>query len=260
MVVVIKGEVVPRWFLEAVRRDSPEAVFIFYTFDSLANNKGIAEIVDLFDRRFSFEPGQSAGGFDLEYKPLFYGTDFFPQEADRPRDFDVSFIGTLHSDRYRFIQMIVAAFPRTFVHLYVQARWFFVIQRLRDRRLRALRSSDVRFDKLSREQVADVFRRSLAVLDVQHERQEGLTMRTFEVLASGAYLVTTNARVLDLLGDSGRVIVLRAEPTRDDVQGLVEMLSAAPALEGAPAGFARHSVDAWVSEFVELMRPGGAVP
>jgi galactitol-specific phosphotransferase system IIB component len=35
----------------------------------------------------------------------------------------------------------------------------------------------------------------LAVLDIQHPKQTGLTMRTFEVLASGKKLITTNKSI-----------------------------------------------------------------
>ena len=36
-----------------------------------------------------------------------------------------------------------------------------------------------------------------AVLDIEHPKQVGLTMRTFEVLASGRKLITTNRSIIN---------------------------------------------------------------
>lgn len=250
-VLVIKGEVVPRWFLQRVRASSPDALFIYYTFDSVLNHPHLGRIIDLFDHHLSFENDLEFDGQRFVYKPLFYSPEFRPLKAGESREHDVAFIGTLHSDRYAFASRFASMFERAYIHLYVQARWYFLLQRARDRRLRSVRRSEVTFDKLDRAAVADVFRRSHAVLDMQHERQTGLTMRTFEVLASGALLVTTNPRAQRELGESGRVIVVSAEPTTAELAAVAARL-AQPAPEGMPVGFDEHSVDAWVAGFADL--------
>ncbi|MDF1479145.1 hypothetical protein PYV02_08630 [Leifsonia sp. H3M29-4] len=256
LVIVIKGEVVPAWFLDAVRRDSPGAVFVFYTFDSLANSANFVSLLPVFDHLFSFQAETGEVGSRFRLKHLFYGPEFSPLGDADTRRYGIAFVGTVHSDRYRFVKRIVAAFGSSFVYFYVQARWYFRVRRLTSARYREIPEKDVRFDKLSRSAVAEVFRNSLAVLDMQHEQQTGLTMRTFEVIASGAYLVTTNAFVaLTPLADTGRVIVVPPLPTEHDIRELTERLAELPVPTSAPEGFAQFSVDAWVDEFVMLM-PG----
>lgn len=252
LVLVIKGEVVPAWFLDRVRALAPEAVFAFYTFDSLANSPHARSLMPLFHHRYSFQAEAEDPGFRLKH--LFYGPEFRPLGTPDRRRYDVAFVGTLHSDRYRFVRRVLAGFRTAFVYFYSQAHWFFLLRRMTDARLRDVESADVHFEKLDRAAVADVFRNSLAVLDMQHDQQSGLTMRSFEVLASGAYLVTTNPAAWALSNE--RVIVVPAEPSEQDVADLVHRLRSRPVPTAAPEGFERHSVDAWVEEFIKLTPQG----
>lgn len=257
LVLVIKGEAVPTWFLERVRAESPDAVVVFYTFDSVTNSTHFVPLLPHFDHLFSFQPDAVAVDPRFRLKHLFYAPDFRPL-GGADRRYEVAFIGTLHSSRYRFVGRLLAGFTRTFTHFYVQAKWYFVFKRLTDARFRAVRRSDVRFESLDRARVADVFRNSLAVLDMQHERQAGLTMRTFEVLASGAYLVTTNTFIERTpLIDTGRVIVTAPEPTEQEAVALAERIRALPVPAGAPEGFEQYSLATWVAGFIDLI-PGGA--
>ena len=60
----------------------------------------------------------------------------------------------------------------------------------------------------------DVVRSSRAVLDIQHFKQTGLTMRTLETLGAGKKLITTNPDVKEYdFYDEGRVMTIdRANP------------------------------------------------
>ena len=256
LVLVIKGEVVPAWFLERVRSGSPDAVFAFYTFDSVSNSARFVSLLHLFDHLFSFQPDAASVDKRFQLKHLFYAPDFRPLGVP-DRQYEAAFIGTLHSGRYRFAKRLLGGFARTFTHFYVQAKWYFMLKRLTDPRFREVDTDDVRFDKLDRARVADVFRNSLAVLDMQHERQAGLTMRTFEVLASGAYLVTTNEFIRHTpLFDSGRVIVTAVEPSEEDAAALAERIRSLPVPTDAPDGFERYSLEAWVAELANLVTRG----
>ena len=257
LVLVVKGEVVPAWFLDEVRRRSPGAVFVFYTFDSLANSPHAESLMPLFEHRYSFEAEPTDSGFIVKH--LFYAPEFRALGHSAPRRYELAFVGTLHSGRYRFVKRLEAEFSKTFSYFYSQARWFFELKRLTDARFREVDRGAVRYDRLDRASVAEVFRNALAVLDMQHEQQTGLTMRSFEVVASGAYLVTTNAAAAEgPLAQTGRVIVMPADPSPAEVHELVQTLSSRPIPSAAPEGFERYSVDAWVQEFVDLAR--SAVP
>lgn len=251
LVLVIKGEVVPVWFLEKVKRDSPRAVIAFYTFDSLANSSNFSGLLPYFDHVYSFQPGAERLDPRFRLKHLFYTPDFHPRGDTLTRRFESAFIGTLHSDRYRLAKRLLSAFSNTFEHFYVQAPWYFALKRVFDRRFRAVARDEVRFNKLSRSEVAEVFRNSLSVIDIQHESQDGLTMRTFEVIASGAYLVTTNEFVRQTpVMQTGRVIVVDDSVSAGE---LAETLRALPVPGGAPKGFGRYALATWAAEFIALI-------
>lgn len=258
LVLVIKGEVIPRWFLELVRSKASEAKIVFYTFDSVDNSANFVKLLPLFDHLFSFQEDARALDDRFRVKHLFFSPEFYPLGDDAPRRFEGSFIGTLHSGRYAFARRVLSSFDSSYAYFFVQARWYFSVRRLVDSRYRAVPRREVSFAKLSRAEVADVFRNSLAVLDMQHENQTGLTMRTFEVLASGAYLITTNVAIQDTsLMSTGRIIVVDEDV---DSQQVVDSLRARPVPRSAPDGFDEYSLHSWVAGFVELLSGREQVP
>jgi len=250
LVLVIKAEVVPRWFLEILRTTNPNARFVFYTFDAIANASNCMDVIDLFDRKVTFDRADAAEHPGFEYLPLFYPSEFRPlegDEAERSRRYELTFVGTLHSDRYRFVTTLSAGVSRAKNFFYVQARWYFALVKYVTREHANVRWSDVSFTPMTRAETAEAFRNSVAVLDMQRNGQTGLSMRTFEVLASGAMLVTTNSAIThESFYDPARIIVVSSTPTSEDrrrVRRLIE--SARPA--GSLDGVEQHSIENWVS-------------
>lgn len=253
LVLVIKGEVIPPWFLEALRARNPRAQFVFYAYDSIQNSPHSLRILDLFDRRFSFDQGDVATHDGLRYKPLFYSHEF-EERFQRPRDFDVSFVGTLHSDRYRIVKRVLRGFPRVYAFFFVQARWYYYLNRFIGSSFSNVARADVSFRPLSRLQVAEVFHRSKAVLDIQRDNQSGLTMRTFEVLAAGAILITTNEAIRQerFFRDDWIIVLPRDESTWADIDLLHEVEERQ--LRLPLENFSRHRVDHWLEDLLEGLR------
>jgi hypothetical protein len=253
VVLVIKGEVVPRWFLEELRSLSPAAHFVFYTFDSLSNAGNCLDIVDLFDERLSFDRADvAASDGTFGYLPLFFTPEFDAGAglADvEPRAHRLAFVGTLHSERFAFVKALFDGQLRTFAFFFVQARWYFAVVKYVTREHRTVRWHDVSFQPMARAQVAEVFRNTRAVLDLQRDGQTGLTMRTFEVLAAGAVLVTTNSAVkAEPFYDPGRIFVVSAELSRDDCEIVHRALDELADPVGRPDGFEKYSLESWVRQ------------
>jgi hypothetical protein len=249
LVLVIKGEVVPRWFLEELRARSPSARLIFYSYDALANAGNALAMLDLFDDRVSFDRDDVAAYAGFRYVPLFYTPEYAPRpgEGDDPRRHQLCFIGTLHSDRYPFVKRLMAGASTSYQFFYVQARWYFFLVKYVTREHRHVPWSDASFTKLSRSEIAGVFRESLAVLDMQRPGQSGLTMRTFEVLASAAILVTTNAAITrEPFYDPGRIVVASPLMTTSEAHSLGERVRAMQPPAKPPPGFSRYSLRSWV--------------
>src|SRR5699024_9104704 len=54
--LVIRGEVVPEFFLREFRKQQPRCTFIFYNWDSFTNTPHTSHLLHLYDRTFSFDP------------------------------------------------------------------------------------------------------------------------------------------------------------------------------------------------------------
>ncbi|TFC12022.1 glycosyltransferase family 1 protein [Cryobacterium algoritolerans] len=249
LVLVVKGEVVPDWFLAQLRSVQPGARFVFYTFDAIKNSPNCVQLFPYFDRLYSFDFEDVRRYEELELKHLFYALDFTPGPVHEIRKFDASFVGTLHSDRFAFVGHVFAGLQNTYRFFYVQAAWLFYVRRVFSSRFRQVQRTDVSFEKLNRSEVASIFRQSRSVLDMQREGQSGLTMRTFEVLASGSTLVTSNPFVAEMdFFDPERVVVLPASGPQD-VELFRRQIASLAGDGQMPPGFEIHSVNAWVSGF-----------
>lgn len=251
LVLVIKGEVVTESFLRSLRRTSPAARFLFYAYDSFANSPAGVRKLALFDQVYSFDPADATGTDAVILKHLFYDPVFHP--SDRPRDIDISFVGTLHGDRHAFAHAVAAAVPpeRRFLFFYTPAAWFFWIRKLLLRGYRRIPAADVRSAPLPRTAVADLMRRSKVVIDLQRDGQSGLTMRTFEALASGAGLITANATIMETaFYDPRRMLVVPADLALIDPQQIAAFVAQQPDVGAAPAGIEEHSAAAWVAGFL----------
>lgn len=252
-IVLIKGEVVPEWFLRELRRRNSTATFTFYTFDSVSNSPNCLKLLPHFDRSYSFDYADVAANDALGYLPLFFAPEFDldgQASAAASRPYELSFIGTLHSERYRAVNDLFRHFRSTYKFFYVQARWYYYFSRFVSRSMKDVRRQDVSFDKLSRREVAERFRQSQGVFDLQRTGQSGLTMRTFEVLASGAVLVTTNAQVRrEPVFDPDWVVILEnpADPhAAERVAAAMERR-----VEGCRApGIEQYSLARWVDRLM----------
>lgn len=116
------------------------------------------------------------------------------------KEYDLSFIGTIHSDRYKIVSELREQAQKegfnVYVYLYIQHKVLFFYRKLFYRNFRMAKMKDFHFKSISTKDVAQIFLKSKAVLDINHPKQEGLTMRTFEVLSTGARLITTNRDIL----------------------------------------------------------------
>jgi len=252
LVLVIKGEVVPLRFLREIRRRNPNAHFVYYSFDAIPAGSNCTLLFDEFDALYSFDPCNVAADDRLTLKPLFYSEHFSYPSQEGPRLHDLTFVGTMHSDRYRFVTKLFESFTRTYGFFYVPARWFFYFRKYASRSFAGVPTSAVSFSKLDKSAVAAIFQDSRAVLDLQRSAQSGLTMRTFEVLASGAVLVTGNKAIRQSdIFDPSRIVVVDDYDAVDASTRLREILDALPPLVGPPSGFERYSVKNWVRDFIK---------
>jgi len=182
--------------MQLLRRSFPAAQMILYMWDSMENRKHVEKILSYFDQTFSFDP-LSNTNYGMKFRPLFY-LEEYKNEKIFEKSFDLSFIGTIHADRYAIIDRLSNNLPKNtnfFKYLYLQAEWVYWSFRVIKSSMRHAKKSDFQFKPLAKNKVQEIFSHSLAIADIEHPKQRGLTMRTFESLGANKKLVTTNLNI-----------------------------------------------------------------
>jgi len=249
---LIKGEVVTENFIVEFKKNNPTAKLVYYSYDSMNNNnQNSTQILKYFDRCFSFDFEDVKKYPFFKLKHLFFGPDYLSNTSlkTKERQYDISFVGTLHSNRFNVMKSIFEKFDDSFVFLYSPAKWWFALNKLTNKEYRKIRWSDVSFSKLSQTEVATIFKSSKSVLDVQRFGQSGLTARTFEVLAAGAILITTNQYIkqAEFYNENDVIII-------EDILKLGNIEDIKIKIENHVINTSKmdkYYVDNWVNEFFE---------
>ncbi len=210
-VLVVKGEGMSDEVIKALRARLPNAHLSLYFWDSVENTPRARAIAPLFDDVATFDP-VDAQALGWTYRPLFARNESIaPPLAEADLRYDWCFIGTLHSDRYRVIERLRRSAPqrKAFFFGFAPSRLLLAARYLRDPSLRKASAGSVSHHAMPVAQVVAAVGASRAMLDVEHPRQRGLTMRTIETLLSGRKLITTNRYIADSdLFDPSRVHVI----------------------------------------------------
>ncbi|MCX7161352.1 MAG: hypothetical protein NT176_20175 [Proteobacteria bacterium] len=214
-VVVIKGEGVSVVVLESLRRKLPNAVFNAYLFDSVRNFPRVLEKVRCFDRVLSFDPADCDERPNWIYRPL-YAADCYWHVDSRGAE-SIYSLGSFHPERARVLSRFVAMERAAGIgsaHDMLLRGW---IDRMRSMHARVDPHVRILRAPISAEEAARRFGEHSTILDIHHPGQTGLTLRTFEALASGRKLITTNPAVRDHeFFDPARILVIgRAAPKVD---------------------------------------------
>lgn len=248
-VLVIKGEGLDARTLEHLRARQPGATLGLYLWDSVDNVKGARGIASLFDAISTFDPVDAREN-GWHYRPLFARHVALSAPEQAHKDFDWCFVGTIHSDRHKVITRLRRAGDprRTFVFAYFQSPLVLQVRKLFDWTLWSAPAGTLSTTPMPAAEVAAVIARSRAVLDVEHPRQRGLTMRTIETLLTGKKLLSTNRHLVDsdLYDTSSAQMIDRHAPT------LQQAFLEAPVRPVPPALRARYTCEAWVAELLDM--------
>lgn len=249
LVLVVNGQTLSAEMLTHLRVAHPRATFVLYMWDALANRAHIQKNLPLFDHLYTFDP-RDAKNFGMRMRPLFFGPGFDRVAGSESMKYHLCFIGTAHSDRFPIIDALRRNLPadiKAFWYLYMQAPWVLQFRRFTEPSMRHARREDFEFVSLDKAKMQEEVAGSRAILDIEHPRQYGLTMRTFETLGAGKKLVTTNAGVrdYDFFSRDNVFVIDRNAPMvpRDFLE--------APFSPMAEPIRRRYSIAGWLDELIE---------
>ena len=251
-VLFIKCESISTNMLKKMRSLFRGSVFILYLYDSMANIKGIRRKLPFFDRILTFDRNDAAKNPGFFFRPNFYADEYRLQSTiDQGLNrnlYDLCFIGTIHSDRYAIIRRLAADCEekglRFIQYCYLQNRMMFYLYKLSKKEFFHAKIGDFQFEKLGNEKVKEIVSRSRIVLDTQHPRQTGLTMRLIETIGMQKKVVTANEEVRNYdFFDPQNVCVI----DRKNIQIPDDFLSS-DYMPVDPEIYGRYSLSQWVGD------------
>lgn len=248
LIFVVVGEGLSVRALSELRASFPGAAFVLYMWDAMRNRRLLERNLPFFDTCHTFD-ANDAKTFGMKFRPLFFSPGF-ARSATPDFQYHLSFVGTAHSDRYKIVSNVTAALPKQtncYWYLYLQAPWVLWAHKLGNPAFRGVSMKSFRFDPLPKAAVQRVFFNSLAVLDIEHPRQTGLTMRTFETMGASKKLITTNALVKesDFFNPENILVI-----DRGSVPKIPSSFLRSPYVPPVDAIYQKYSLAGWLNDVV----------
>ncbi|SON51002.1 lipopolysaccharide biosynthesis protein [Vibrio tapetis] len=206
---LVNPETIDVKIIEAIKKCHPNVIVYTYMWDSIKNKKKSLDLLSASNKFFTFDSNDGVIDESIRFLPLFYIKDYEDAVGSDDCSYDISFIGSVHSDRYSTVKSMDNGRFKLFSYFYSQSRFLFMLQRLLYKEFRRIQRSDVSFVSLSKNEVINIIRDSKAIVDIEHPLQNGLTMRTIEMLGAKKKLITTNSNVKEYdFYDSRNIFVI----------------------------------------------------
>lgn len=202
-VLFLNLEAISEKDLLKLKKSHSNATFIMYMWDSIKNKKHTASLLPHFDFKHTFDKDDSENGaYDsFNFRPLFFLDEYRDLRKDVPKEVDLLFVGTVHSDRYQLLMKIrdlcEEMSKKTDFFMFFQSKKLFYARKASDKSFSGAKMDDFSFDSMSKETLIKKLERTKVVLDIQHPGQTGLTMRTIEMIGAERKIATTNSRIKD---------------------------------------------------------------
>jgi hypothetical protein len=197
---VNRGEIVPAFFLEELKKTQPKCQFVFYTWDSFTNHAHPITILKYFDKKFTFD-SEDALQYKINFRPLFFldGYKYIKNSSPLQSKYNLLFLGTAHSDRYKISSTLVDYCNlnglTSFCYYYMHGRLVYLYKKIFDHSFKEFDYKKLSFKSLTTQQILELYKDSDVILDINHPGQKGLTMRTFESIGAGKKMITTNVEI-----------------------------------------------------------------
>lgn len=194
ILIIFGGSFFKKKHIEILRQNFLNTEIVYYAWDSVNNFPLIENLLLNADKAFSFD-NIDAKKYNVNFLPLFYVSN--KNEIDIPK-YDVSTVMSFFVEKSSGLIEILSILPKNLNNnIYLKLRdkiYYYKIKMFNNNKIKDLEKY-FKFDKLSRNDVYNIFCDSKAIIDCPLPNQNGLTMRTFEVLALKRKLITTNKNI-----------------------------------------------------------------
>lgn len=221
-VFMINAAIFPEYFLRELSIECQTAIKILYSWDSVEVYPNVIKMHKYFDYIYSFDSNDVKKYPYMKFLPLFFCEDLCTCNKKQSEEYDFSFIGFGHTDRYRFISSI-----REFAEkkgyrynfkLYLPSKLHYIRGKYYKKLFPDAKVGDFVYMPISMEETREIINSSRIVVDMELGTQSGLTMRTIETHGMRKKLITTNANIkeYDFYNPNNILIVDRANPVIPD--------------------------------------------
>ncbi len=199
--LVIRGNIMTPDIVNTIKEKALKsgAKTVYYAWDSFENMRHKGELGKVFDYRATFDSVDAKNDPDYELLPLFYSDDFDADKLQQPEEYKYDYVSVsaFFPFRYKYFKAFKDANPdkKLCLKIYLPKN-VYRGKKLTDPKLvKDLDMDIISFEPFSPAQIRDLCLQSKAVLDLAHEQQQGLTMRTMETLGIKRKLVTNNVHL-----------------------------------------------------------------
>lgn len=244
--IVFTNSYLPIETIKGYKTTFPNAKIVLYLDDSVTNTKGVEKTFSYYDKIMTFDKRDSVQ-YGIGFRPLYF-EESYRNTGNHQILYDLCFIGTIHSDRLRVIEFYEDYCKNNGLKFYcfafLQSRFMYYYYWLTKKEFRNKKASYFSYKPLPSSKVASVLLSSRVILDIQHPKQSGLTMRTIETLGARKKMITTNSDIVnyDLYDPHNIVVIDREDPQVND--GFLTT----PFVELSELLINKYSLSSWIYE------------
>ncbi|HEM5166085.1 TPA: lipopolysaccharide biosynthesis protein, partial [Streptococcus suis] len=135
--------------------------------------------------------------------------------------YDMSFIGTGHEDRVKIVKALTHQLENkqrnVFSYFFIPHKLVYYLNKIKNPHFKYVQMEDVEFKQLPFEKLYEIYSQSKCVVDIESSKQNGLTMRTIEMIGLEKKLITTNKDIVhyDFFNPANIMILDRNDPVID---------------------------------------------
>lgn len=213
-ILFIKCDMTTEKILRKYKVHFTNSKMCLYLWDSIKNIPNIKKKFKYFDLLLSFDRYDCLNYKELQFRPLFFCDEYTKKEIyNQHLKYDLCFIGTIHSDRYKLIKVIENYCKKNglkmYLYPYLQSKFIYYFYKIVNKEFHNTKITDFKFKKLSSNEITDIVNKSKIIVDIHHPNQTGLTMRTIEMLGLNKKLITTNKDIINYdFYDENNIIII----------------------------------------------------
>lgn len=252
IILIVRADMILEESISELRLSNPKAKIVLYLWDSIKNVVGIQNKIGLFDEAYTFDRKDAINNKNLKFRPLFYLPKFSKQvDTQKKYKYKMCFIGTIHSDRWGILEklktQVASLNGRVFLYPYLQSSFIFYVYKILKKDFRTARRNMFKYKPMDVDELVNVENDSEIVVDIQHPRQSGLTIRTIEMLGMQKKLITTNEEIqyYDFFDPHNVLIIDRKSPLIDEKFLQSEFRKTPRDI------YDKYSIDAWILEILK---------